>query len=109
MNFLSFMIYTALISYASLRPTASSTIDNWDKVAHVVAYFIFALIGYRLVSSRRHYLYLCLGIMVYGVLMELGQSYMPGRMMSIHDVLANCVGVAIAVVFTRVAVSSKIS
>ena len=101
MNIIVFLIYTGFVTFASLRPMDSATLGNWDKAGHLVLYFIFALVGYRVVSNPRHYLYLCIGIVIYSGLMEIAQSFMPGRMMSAYDLLANAVGVAIAMVFTR--------
>ena len=107
MNIFVFIVYTGFVTFASLRPMDSVALGNWDKSGHLVLYFIFALIGYRVVSNPRHYLYLCFGIVIYSGLMEVAQSFMPGRMMSIYDLLANAVGVAIAMIFTRMLFSAK--
>jgi VanZ family protein len=53
------------------------------------------VLGYRILANKRHYLYMCLGIVAYSGLIELGQSYIPGREMSAFDLLANIVGVAL--------------
>jgi VanZ family protein len=107
MNIVAFIIYTGFVTYASLRPMDGVSIGNWDKIGHLTLYFVFAVIGYRMVSKPKHYLFLCIGIVVYGGLMELAQSYMPGRMMSAYDVLANTAGVVIAMVFTKMLFSAK--
>jgi VanZ family protein len=107
MNILVFIIYTAFVTYASLRPMNSVDIGSWDKVGHLVLYFVFAMLGYRIVSNPRYYLYLCIGIVAYSGLMEVAQSFMPGRMMSVYDLLANAVGVAMAMVLTRMLFSAK--
>ncbi len=69
--------------------------EHLDKVVHLLVYYIFAVLGYRLLANKRHYLYMCLGIVAYSGLIELGQSYIPGREMSAFDLLANIVGVAL--------------
>jgi VanZ family protein len=46
-----------------------------------------------MLANKRYYLYLCLGIIIYSGLIELGQSYVPGRDMSALDLLANIAGV----------------
>jgi VanZ family protein len=107
MNILVFIIYTFFVTYASLRPMDGVTIGNWDKVGHLVLYFVFAMLGYRLVSNPRYYLYLCVGIVAYSGLMEIAQSFMPGRMMSLYDLLANAVGVVLAIVLTRMLFNAK--
>jgi VanZ family protein len=56
-----------------------------------------------MLANKRYYLYMCLGIVAYSGLIELGQSYIPGREMSAFDLLANIVGVALGalVVYRR--------
>lgn len=107
MNILNFLIYTVFITYVSLRPKSGVSIENWDKVGHMLAYFIFALVGYRVVSESKQYMFLCFGIVIYGGLIEVAQSYVPGRMMSAYDILANTLGVAIALIFTRMVFRAK--
>ncbi|MGK0441408.1 MAG: VanZ family protein [Pseudohongiellaceae bacterium] len=101
MNIAAFVVYTAFVTYVSLRTMDGVAIGNWDKVGHISLYFVFAIIGYRIFSNTRYYLYLCIFIIIYSGLMEVAQSFMPGRMMSVYDLLANAIGVAMAVVLTR--------
>ena len=54
-----------------------------------------AVLGYRALANKAYYLYLCLGIVAYGALMEIGQSWIPGRQMSAYDFLANTLGVVL--------------
>ena len=107
MNILVFLIYTGFVTFVSLRPIDGAALGNWDKVGHLVLYLIFALLGYRVVSNPKHYLYLCIGIVIYSGLMEVVQSFLPGRMMSGYDLLANAIGVAIAIIFTRMLFTAK--
>ena len=107
MRILVFIAYAVFVTFVSLRPMDGTGVGDWDKVGHLVLYFIFALLGYRVVSSSKHYLYLCIGIVVYSGLMEFAQSFLPGRMMSVYDLVANAVGVAIAVIFTRTLFSAR--
>jgi VanZ family protein len=46
--------------------------------------------------SRRHYVYVCIGIVAYSGLLEIAQLLVPGREMSAFDLLANTLGVALA-------------
>jgi VanZ family protein len=48
-----------------------------------------------MLANKRYYRYMCFGIVAYGGLIELGQSYIPGREMSAFDLLANILGVAL--------------
>ena len=107
MNILALLFYAGFIAYVSLRPTVGVPIGDWDKTGHLLAYFVFALLGYRVVPSPRHYLYLCLGIVIYGGLIEVAQSFTPNRTMSIYDLVANTVGVAFAMIIVRTLFNSK--
>ena len=84
----------------------SATIESWDKVSHLVAYGVFAILGYRAVNEAKYYLYICTGIVAYSGLMEIAQSFMPGRVMSAYDLLANTVGVVLGAAIARKAFSA---
>jgi VanZ family protein len=102
MQSLIFFAYAGIVALISLRPGGDATIDPLDKVVHLLVYYIFAVFGYRALQNKRYYPYLCLGIIAYGGLLELGQSYVPGRDMSAYDLLANTLGVLLgAAVVTR--------
>lgn len=90
-----FFGYAAFVAFLSLRPMNSSSIEPWDKPFHFVLYGIFAWLGYRLLQTQRQYLYLCVGIVAFSGLMEVLQSFMPGRVMSVYDLLANTLGVTL--------------
>lgn len=68
-------------------------INNMDKVVHLLVYYIFAVLAYRTLENKQHFPYMCLGVIAYGALLELGQSYIPGREMSAYDLVANIAGV----------------
>ena len=97
-----FAIYAGIVAVTSLRPGDNVNLDPMDKVVHLLVYYIFAVLGYRALANKAYYLYLCLGIIAYGGLMEIGQSWIPGRQLSAYDFLANTLGVALgAAVVTR--------
>lgn len=93
--------YVALVAFASLLPAGGALVGSYDKSAHLVIYAIFAILAYRLGLTRRRYVYLCIGIIAYSGLLELGQSFVPGRQMSGLDLLANTLGVLLGVVACR--------
>jgi VanZ family protein len=101
MNNLIFAVYAVAIAFVSLSPGSGISGAHWDKVVHLITYAVFAALGYRIVREGRGYLFLCLGIIVYSGLIEVAQSYMPGRVMSGYDLLANAVGVAIGASIAR--------
>jgi VanZ family protein len=88
-----FAMYALLVAFASLSPGTGVSIESWDKLAHFLSYGLFAILGFGLAGSRRGYFFLCLGIVAFSGLMEVGQSFVPGRFMSAYDMLANVVGV----------------
>lgn len=97
-----FFIYAGIVAFTSLNPSGGRGLDNLDKVVHLLVYYIFAVLAYRMLGDKRHYLLLCLGVIAYGGLLELGQSFVPGRDMSGYDLLANTIGVVLgALVVTR--------
>lgn len=83
----------------------SGSIEHWDKLGHLIVYCIFAILGYRTVKEQRYFLYLCIGIVIYSGAMEIAQSFMPGRVMSAYDLLANAIGVYLGSVIARRALS----
>ena len=101
-NSLVFLLYAVLVAIVSLRPMSGASIDPWDKVLHFIVYAVFAVLGYQALKKGRRYFYVCLGIIAYGALIEVAQSYMPGRVMSGYDLLANTLGVVFgAVIVSR--------
>lgn len=94
-NLVVFAGYSVLVTVLSLLPKSAAIAVPNDKAGHLLAYSVFAVLGFRLVSALRPYFFLCIGILFYGALMELGQSFVPGREMSALDIVANSSGVAI--------------
>ena len=95
MHTIAFIVYAGIVAVTSLSPGGGQGVEHLDKVVHLLVYYIFAVLGYRMLVDKRYYLYVCLGIIAYSGLIELGQSYIPGREMSALDLLANTVGVAL--------------
>ena len=97
-----FVIYALLVSYASLSPASGIAIGSWDKLAHFLTYGLFAMLAYGVVKNSKGHLLLCLAIILYSGLMEVGQSFVPGRSMSAYDFLANTLGVAAGALFIKI-------
>ena len=97
----AFVIYGLLVSLASLSPGSSVSIEVWDKLLHFMTYGLFAIVGFTIAGSSRTYLCVCLGIVAYSGLIEVGQSFIPGRFMSGYDLVANALGVMLGAIFVR--------
>jgi VanZ family protein len=93
-----FIVYAIVIAFFSLQPGSGISLDPYDKVGHFLAYGVFTGLAYRINLSFRRFIYVCVGIIVYGGALEYAQSYVPGRDMSTADLLANAMGVLFAVV-----------
>lgn len=100
-NIAIFLIYALLVGYASLSPASGLAIGSWDKLAHFLTYGLFAVLAYWVVRSKKAHLFVCLAIVLYSGLIEVGQSFVPGRFMSAHDLLANVLGVLFGAFFPR--------
>ncbi len=93
MHAIALIVYAVIVTVTSLLPGGASELDHLDKLVHVLAYYIFAVLAYRALNNKKHYTLVCLGIIAYSALLEVGQSYAPGRLMSGYDLLANILGV----------------
>ena len=94
MNTLVLVGYALFVAVMSLRSTGSASLEPWDKLLHFVTYAIFAVLAHRAIRGKRWFSAACLGIIAYSGMLELAQSYVPGRVMSGHDLAANMLGVA---------------
>ena len=102
MNQLIFILYGLFITFVSLRPSvAASGLEHSDKAMHFIAYAVFTVLGYRAVKQPQYFMYVCIAIVAYSGAMELAQSFMPNRFMSIYDLLANTLGVTFSYVLCK--------
>lgn len=97
MNLAILVVYTGFVTYLSLRPMGTGSLEPWDKVGHLLIYLCFALLAWRAANTRRIFFLFCLGIFIYSGIMELVQSTMPGRVMSGYDLLANGAGIGLGI------------
>ena len=101
MKYAVFFLYTGLAAWLSLAPADNSTLPllaTWDKAMHATLYAVFALLGALLCSSPRQLVWLATAIFVYSGVLEIGQNFVPSRTMEILDLVANGLGIALAVV-----------
>ena len=85
--------YALVVAYLSLSPNDTVPVDSADKPAHFAAYALFAVLAFVAVGHGRALIYLSLAIALYSGLLEIAQSFVPGRVMSLADMGANLLGV----------------
>lgn len=84
------------VAWLSVLPSEIAVVDDFnDKAKHVFAFLVLAtgLLRYWRISWP----IAVLGLLGYGILIEVVQSYVPGRTASAADVLADIAGIALAV------------
>ena len=97
---IAFGLYALLILWASLRTGGGPhPIENFDKVMHFTFYGLFTVIAAGCTSKRKTLISLAIFITCYGILMEFFQSFIPSRLMSFADIVANTSGVIIIMFF----------
>ena len=87
------LAYAGLILWASLTSSGGTPpFPHFDKLMHLGAYGAFAFIGFFAATIRRHFFWLTVFITLYGIGMEILQSFTPNRYFSIADMIANGLG-----------------
>lgn len=86
------------ILYLSLTPTETLTVGN-DKISHFIAYSCLMLNIGMLVYPNKRKIFIGVVLAVFlGILIEILQHYIPGRFMSLGDVIANTIGVLLGTI-----------
>lgn len=86
-----------VIAWLAFTPAPPDTLDTgWDKVNHALAFAALAWVAELAAWPRRgHRWRIALGLLAWGVLIELVQGQLPTRSAEWGDVLADGVGIAI--------------
>ena len=93
----SLVLVLAAIAYLSLTPTTSISVGN-DKVGHFIAYSaLMTNMGLVTLTKMKSFRIGIVFSICYGMLMEIGQHFVPGRTFSMLDMVANVSGVLIGV------------
>lgn len=88
-----FSLYALVVLWASLRTSGGpQPIEHFDKVMHFTFYGLFTAIAAGCSNTKRTFIYLNVFIICYGSLMEVFQSFVPSRLMSSADIVANTSG-----------------
>jgi VanZ family protein len=93
----AFAIAGLAIVVASLLPADElPSIDVWDKLEHAVSYAVLAALGALAYAGRgRNTAVLGVSLVVMGVVLELLQAFVPGRLTDPGDALANLIGTVV--------------
>jgi VanZ family protein len=90
---------TALAALAVVLLLPGPDLPNlglWDKLEHAIAFAVPALLGFLAFPSSRHAWPLAFGLIMFGAVCEVLQTFVPGRSASLVDLLADAVGVGVA-------------
>lgn len=99
------MFITSLIINCFLffsQQNFASTIEHGDKYGHVLVFFVLSLLiykGSKLTTSIQIIL-----LTVFGIMVEIIQSYIPYRSGSVDDVMADILGIALFYTFAPLVV-----
>lgn len=104
---LPLIAYLALIFSISSIPSDAipgPKLFSIDKVYHIIEYFILSLLVLRLMiyhKVKHAYLIAILIAALYGVTDEFHQGFVPGRLFSYYDMVANAVGASLVLIFKK--------
>ena len=101
-------LYTILISIALLTPISGAPkidFSHFDKILHIIIHaFLFIVWACYVISLKKNislnkiYLFLFLGALIYGILIEvLQEQFVPTRGADVFDVVANLFGLVLGV------------
>ena len=94
LNLLRGAFFIAVISIGGLSLLPQDAVPSTgmsDKVEHLFAYLVLAALGR---AAYPHKMKLIFGFLIlYGISLEIGQAFVPGRVPSFADVIANSIGV----------------
>lgn len=97
---LTLILLVIAIIYLSLTPKYTLTIGN-DKISHFIAYSVLMFnIGLLTFNAKKKFITGALIAICFGIMIEVIQHFVPGRFMSVYDILANTAGVFIGITLT---------
>lgn len=98
---ISLVVLLLAIAYLSLTPSTSVSVGN-DKLGHFLAYgALMTNLGLVMLPGRNQFILGMILALGYGAAMEGGQYFVPGRSVSMYDMLANLGGVVIGAVLAQ--------
>jgi len=94
---ISWCISILIVVYYSLVPQVEFPVDFWsaDKLYHCAAYGWLAVLPLLGFANPRRASSAAFSMILLGILLEIGQYFIPGRSFSFLDITANTLGVAL--------------
>jgi VanZ family protein len=89
-----------IVTVYSLIPTMEFPVNFWnaDKLYHCASYIWLAVLPMTGFAIRRTAMMAALSMIILGVLLEIGQYYIPGRLFSFLDMTSNTFGVILGII-----------
>lgn len=91
-----FVVLILLSLLLSLSPASTSVPMLWnDKLIHFTSYFVLIMMFDFSWNSSKYLVMKSALVLIYSALIEYGQSFIPGRDMSLGDLAANALGICL--------------
>jgi VanZ family protein len=89
-----FVVLLVIISFLAFAPVQNIKINEnfGDKINHIVAFSTLFIIGNLCISLR---IRLVLLLILYGIFIEIVQYFLPYRIFSFYDILADIIGICV--------------
>ena len=91
-----FFIAVAVVLYKALTPSTGEPLfyfKNMDKVLHASAFFVLSFLLNRSSSSIKKRVRNVSALLLFGIFIEIAQSFTDYRTPSVYDVIADLVGI----------------
>ena len=91
-----FFIAVAVVLYNALTPSTGEPLfhfKNMDKVIHASAFFVLSFLLNRSSSSIKKRIRNVSALLLFGIFIEIAQSFTTYRTPSLYDVIADLVGI----------------
>ena len=98
-RWLLFVAMLAVLVLSLMPPSPQMPSTGWDKSNHALAFAVLAFLGNR--AWPKHPVLVLLGLLAYGGLIEVLQSFTPDRFAEWEDLLADAVGLLLGEVLAR--------
>ena len=87
-------ITTAIITYLALFPRSPDLLQStWDKMNHAIAFCTLSFLVNHSFPNRPFGFSKVFSIILYGLILEICQYFLPNRIFSLLDLAANILGI----------------